>query len=125
MGIRTELTLRLPNSPGAAALVCRLLADQRVNILAMALDAGGRLHLILDNHVRGVGVLRGGHHRVTERDVLYIAVPQGPGGLAPVLKMVGDAGVNIDYAYGADAKEGGVAVIGVDNAQRAAAATGL
>ncbi len=37
MGIRTELTLRLPNSPGALAGVCRLLADERVNIVALSL----------------------------------------------------------------------------------------
>jgi len=42
MGIRTELGLRLPNSPGALAAVCRLLAEQRVRIIAMSLDAGGQ-----------------------------------------------------------------------------------
>ena len=41
MAIRTELNLRLPNSPGALAGVCRLLSDERVNILAMALESAG------------------------------------------------------------------------------------
>ncbi len=34
MAIRTELNLRIPNSPGALASVCRLLSDERVNILS-------------------------------------------------------------------------------------------
>ncbi len=125
MGICLELSLRLPNSPGAAGLVCRLLASERVNILAMTLDTGGYLHLVVDNHVRAASVLRDDHRTVTERHVLYVPVPPGPGGLAPVLKMLADADVNVNYAYGADARSGSAVVIGVDDAQRAAAATGL
>ena len=49
--IRTELNLRLPNSPGALAGVCRLLSDERVNIVALALDGTGQLRLVVDNHV--------------------------------------------------------------------------
>ena len=125
MGIRVELSLRLPNSPGAAGAVCRLLANERINILAMTLDAGGHLYLLVDNHLRAASILRDNHRTVTERPVLYVPVASGPGGLAPVLKMLADAEVNVNYAYGADARSGSVVVIGVDDAQRAAAATGL
>ena len=43
--IRTELALRLPNSPGALAGVCRLLSDERVNIVAMSIDPAGQRYL--------------------------------------------------------------------------------
>ena len=33
MAIRTELSLRIPNSPGALADVCRLLSQERVNVM--------------------------------------------------------------------------------------------
>jgi hypothetical protein len=56
--IRTELTLRLPNNAGALAGVCRVLAEERVNVLAMSLDHGGQLRLVVDNHVHGAAVLR-------------------------------------------------------------------
>ena len=49
MAIRTELSLRLPNSPGALAGVCRLLSDERVDILAMSLDGGGQLRMVVDD----------------------------------------------------------------------------
>jgi hypothetical protein len=124
---RIELSLRLGNSPGALAGVCRLLSDERVNIVAMSLEAGGQLRLVVDNHVHGAAVLRDHHHQVTERDVIVTAVPNTAGALAPALKMVADADVNVEYAYGG-ASEGAptaTIVLGVADAQRAAAAAGL
>ena len=124
--IRTELTLRLPNSPGALAGICRLLSNEHVNIVALSLEPGGRLHLIVDNPVRASGALMVGHHQVAEQDVLLVAVGNRPGGIAPLLSLVSDAGVNVNYVYGAGA-EGSVSaaiVIGVDDALRASAAVG-
>ena len=77
--IRTELALPLPNSPGALAGVCRLLSAERVNVLAMALETGGQLRFVVDNHVHGGAVLREHHHQVTEREVLVTAVPEHAG----------------------------------------------
>ena len=125
--IRIELSLRLGNSPGALAGVCRLLSDERVNILAMALESSGQLRLVVDNHVHGGAVLRDHHHQVTERDVIVTTVPNTPGALAPALQLVTDADVNVEYAYGGGA-EGSITatiVLGVENAQRAAAAAGV
>jgi hypothetical protein len=125
--IRTELSLRLANSPGALAGVCRLLSDERVNVLALSLESSGQLRLVVDNHVHGAAVLREHHHQVTERDVLVTAVPNSPGSLAPALKLVSDANVNVEYAYGGGSEGSAVAaiVLGVDDAQRAAAASGI
>jgi len=124
--IRTELSLRLPNSPGALAGICRLLSSEHVNIVALSLEASGRLHLIVDNPVRASGVLASHHHQVSEQEVLFVAVGNEAGGVAPILSLVSDAGVNVNYLYGAGA-EGAVAaaiVIGVDDAMRASAAVG-
>lgn len=125
--IRTELNLRLPNSPGALAGICQLLADERVNVIALSLDVGGHLHLIVDNPVRAAGALRNHHHQITERDVVFVATGNGPGSLVPALMLVADAGVNIDYAYGADGEgsRSAAVVLGVDDAQRASAVAGL
>jgi hypothetical protein len=128
MAIRTELTLRLPNSPGALAGVCRALADERVNIVALSVEPSGQLRLVVDNHVRASGVLRERHHQVTTREVLVAAVASGPGALAPVLAMVAGAGVNVEYAYGTAPDTGSSSasiVIGVEDAARAAAAAGI
>jgi hypothetical protein len=125
--VRTELSLRLGNSPGALAGVCRLLSDERVNIVAMSLEAGGQLRLVVDNHVHGAAVLRDHHHQVTERDVIVTSVPNTAGALAPTLQLVADADVNVEYAYGGGSEAAPTAtlVIGVADAQRAAAAAGV
>ena len=96
MAIRTELNLRLPNSPGALAAVCRTLADERVNIVALSVEPSGHLRLVVDNHVRAAGALRERHHQVSEREVVVTSVGIGPGALAPVLELVAGAGVNVD-----------------------------
>ena len=125
--IRTELSLRLGNSPGALSGVCRLLSNERVNILALSLESGGQLRLVVDNHVHGGAMLREHHHQVTERDVIVTSVPNMPGALAPALKLVSDASVNVEYAYGggSDGAPTAAIVLGVENAQRAAAAAGI
>jgi hypothetical protein len=126
MAIRPELNLRLPNTPGALARVCRTLADEQVNIIALSLDAHGQLRLVVDNHVRALGTLRDRHHTVTEREVLFVTAPHAPGGLAPALQLVADAGINVEYAYaaGGETMTAGV-VIGVEDARRAAFAAGV
>lgn len=127
MAIRTELSLRLPNSPGALAGVCRLLSDERVNVVAMALESGGQLRLVVDNHVHGAAILREHHHQVAEREVLVATVPNTPGALAPALGLLSGAGVNVEYAYGGAGETGGTAsiVLGVEHVMKASAAAGI
>ena len=127
MAIRTELSLRLANSPGSLGGVCQLLSDERVNIVAMALEGSGQLRLVVDNHVHGAAVLREHHHQVTERDVLVVTVSNAAGALAPALRLVGDAGINVEYAYGAaaEASSSAAVVLGVGDAIRASAAAGV
>ena len=125
--IRSELIIRLPNSPGTIARVCRTLSDERVNILALQAEAGVTLRLVVDNQVHAVGVLRERHHQVEEREVLYTIIPNDPGALARVARLIADAGVNVEYLY-ASAVEGSpqaAMVIGVADAKRASAATGI
>jgi hypothetical protein len=127
MAIRTELSLRLPNSPGALMGVCRLLSDERVNIIAMALEASGLLRMVVDNHIHGAAILREYHHQVTEREVILMTVPNAPGSLAPALRLVAEATVNVEYAYGgaSDGAPMAAIVLGVDDALRAATAAGV
>jgi len=115
--IRTELGLRLPNNAGALAGVVGLLADARVNILAMSLGENGHLRLVVDNHVHGAAVLRERRHHVSERGVLVVETAASPA----ALQLVADAGINLNYSYGAAS----ALVLGVDDAMRASAATGI
>ena len=125
--IRIELSLRLANSPGALAGVCRLLSNERINVQAMGLESGGQLRLVVDNHVHAAAVLRDHHHQVSERNVIVTSVSNSPGALAPALKLVSDAGVNVKSTYGGGSEGSPTATIGlgVDDAERTAAAAGV
>jgi hypothetical protein len=107
--------------------VCRVLSEERVNIVGLSVEPGGQLRLVVDNHVRAAGALRAQHHQVTEREVVMASLGAGPGALVPVLELVAGAGVNVEYAYGtaADGFGGAAIVLGVENAARAAAAAGI
>jgi hypothetical protein len=127
MPIRTELSVRVPNSPGALARICDVLSGARVNVLAFHLEGSGRLRMLVDNPLHAAAALRDLQHQVEERDVLYTTLPNTPGALAGVARLLSDGGVNLDYAY-AGALEGSpmaVAVFGVPDAQRASAVSGL
>ena len=115
--IRTELDLRLPNNAGALLGVCRLLADERVKILAMSLGDQGQLRLVVDNHVHAAAVLRERRYLVAERDVLVVDTATS----LTALQLIADADINLNYSYGATSS----VVLGVDDAMRASAATGI
>ncbi|HEX2445229.1 MAG TPA: hypothetical protein VHJ77_14890 [Vicinamibacterales bacterium] len=125
--IRPELTLRLQNSPGALARVCDLLSTERVNVIALSLEVTGSLRLIVDNHVHARGVLAERHYEVTERDALVVRIANNPGALATIARMLAAAGVNVDYVYAAGGENETTAtvVVGVPDAMRVAAASGL
>lgn len=127
MAIRIELTVRLQNSPGSLDKVCRALADEQVNLLAMALEGGGVLRLVVDNHVHAGGVLREQHYKVDERDVLYTLVPNEPGALSRMTRLIAEAGINLDYAYATAVEQNPMVgiVLGVPDAQRASAFSGI
>ena len=126
MAIRPELKLRLPNSPGSLAEVTRVLAAEHVNILALMLDRGGELRLVVDNHVRAIGALQEQHHVVTQGSVIAVDLAPTHGRLAPILGLVQDAGVNVEYSYsGCDSDGSALVILGVDDALRAASRTGL
>jgi hypothetical protein len=127
MAIRTELSLRLPNSPGALTRVCDALSEARVNILALHLESSGRLRLVVDNPLQARGILGERRHQLEEREILYTLLPNTPGALAAATRLLAEGDVNLEYAYVA-AVEGAAmaaAVFGVANAARASAAAGL
>jgi hypothetical protein len=127
MPVDTEFSVRLPNSPGALADLCAALAAEHVNIVALSLESGGQLRLVVDNPVRTEGALRERRHKVASREVVTAQVEHRAGGLAPILRLVATAGVNVEYAYSGGGTAGmhATIVLGVDDAIRAATAAGI
>lgn len=125
--IKTELTLRLQNSPGTLARVCDLLAADGINIAAVMVDPSGVMRFIVDNPTHAGGVLRDRNYEVTERPVLFVQLGNRAGSFATVARMLASAGINLDYVYATapDNQPYAAIVIGVPDAMRAAAAAGI
>jgi len=119
--------VQLANSPGSLGRVAEVLGNARINMLAMSIDGSGALRMVVDNPLHAAGALREQHYKVDERDVLYATVPNEPGSLGRVVKMLAEAGINLDYAYasGIDRVPMVAVVLGVADPQRASAATGI
>jgi hypothetical protein len=127
MSIQREITVKLANSPGSLGRVAQALGAERINMLAMSIDPAGSLRMVVDNPLHAAGTLRDQHYNVEERDVLFTAMPNEPGSLGRALRLLADAGINVEYAYasGIDRTPMVGVVIGVGDAQRASFATGI
>src|SRR6266581_6371964 len=98
-----ELTIRTEDRPGTLAKVCKALAERKVNILAFqSVPAEGNsvVRFIADNPATAKKVLDNQGLRYTETDVAQIKLPHQPGELARAASRLGEANININYAYG-------------------------
>jgi len=127
MAIQREITVKLANSPGALSRVSQLLGGERINMLAMAIDPSGHLRMVVDNPLHAANTLREQHYNVDERDVLYTVMPNEPGSLSRALRLLGEAGINVEYAYasGIDRVPMVGVVLAVADAQRASYVAGI
>ena len=98
-----QLSLFLENKPGNVRRACRAIADAGINIETIALadtEQFGILRLLVKDWERAKDVFESGGIVVQVAEVVAVAIDHRPGGLADVLDIVDDAGLNIEYMYG-------------------------
>jgi len=97
-----ELTVYMEDRPGAFGKICRALADRGVNILAfhsIPYEGKSLARLIVDNPANAKTVLDREPVTYSEAEVAQIKLPHRPGGLAQAASRLGEANININYAY--------------------------
>lgn len=97
-----QLSVFIENKAGRVSEVTDVLGQSGVNIRGFSVSDTadyGIVRLIVDDPERGSEVLHKAGFAVKANDVLCVELPDKPGGLAGVLKVVSDAGVNIEYVY--------------------------
>jgi hypothetical protein len=106
IGVEDRLTKQvsvfLENKSGRLSEVCQTLGDNGVNIRALCIaDTSdfGILRMIVDAPDAAVACLRDAGFSVGETDVLAVQIPDVPGGLGGVLKLMQDQDVNVEYMY--------------------------
>jgi len=114
-----QLSVFIANEAGRVSQVTELLGSAGVNIRGFSVSDTaeyGILRLVVDKPDEAKDALKTGGFTVKESDVICIDLPDNPGGLASVLRIVADAGVNIEYVYSLIAT---YVVINVGDAERA------
>jgi hypothetical protein len=97
-----EFTVLMDDRPGTLGKVCRTLADRNVNILALqSFPIGGKsvTRFIVDNPTTAKTVLDSERLTYTDTEVVQVKLPHRPGELARVASRLGEANININYAY--------------------------
>jgi len=115
-----QLSVLLENKPGALKDVCRLLADNDIDISTLSLADTkdfGILRLIVSD-VAATKALLTEQAIVTETDVVAVRMDDQAGALYRILKVLDGAQINVEYLYAFTGTQSDSAyvVLRVDNA---------
>ena len=97
-----EFTIRMEDRPGTLGKACQALADRGVNILAFqSFPTGGEslVRFVVDNPTAAKTLLDTERLTYTEAEVAVVKLSHRPGQLAQAAARLGDANININYAY--------------------------
>jgi len=97
-----QLSVFIENKAGRVSEVTDVLGRAGVNIRGFSVSDTadyGIVRLVVDHADVGMKALHDAGFTVKESDVICIDLPDKPGGLADVLRVVSEAGVNIEYVY--------------------------
>lgn len=93
-----ELRVHHANEPGRLGRISTILGDAGINIDGFGMW-GGETRLFVSDVDGAVKALVEHGMTCDVADVLRLHLPDEPGNLAEVAQALGDAGINIDYAY--------------------------
>jgi len=97
-----QLSVFIANEAGRVSEVTKALGEAGINIRGFSVSDTaeyGILRLIVDRPDKAHEVIKAAGFTVKETEVICIDLPDHPGGLASVLRIVSEAGVNIEYVY--------------------------
>ena len=97
-----EFTVQMEDRPGTIGKLCRALANRGVNILGFQASSTERrteVRLVVDNSATAETALNAEGLAYTVAEVAQVTLPHRPGELARAASRLGDANINIHYAY--------------------------
>ena len=97
-----QLTIALENKPGALARVAQVLADGKVNMVALlgsTSGAQGSMQVVVDNVNKAKKALGGAGLSYVEGTLEQYELVNKPGALAELAGKLAKKGINIDCAY--------------------------
>ena len=119
-----QLSVFIENQPGKLVEALETLAETDIDLRALSLaDTAdfGILRTIVDKPDLALDVLTNAGFLVKSNEVLAVVVGDKPGGLASVMRILAEAGVDIEYTYAfvAHSKDNAYVILRVDNNETA------
>ena len=118
----TQLSIFISNEPGSLAGMTKALKECNVNIKAfnIAESSGfGVFRAIVDDADNAYTKLKEKNLIIKKTDIVGVAVNDTPGGLFSAAKVLGDAGINIEYGYAHEGRKEPVIFLRVDDPEAA------
>lgn len=109
-----QISIFLENKSGRLADVAAVLAGAGINIRALSLADTtdfGILRLIVNDTEKAKQVLKENEFTVGKTEVIAVEVLDRPGGLAEILTIMKNNGINVEYMYAFVQRSGGNAII--------------
>jgi hypothetical protein len=122
MEIKKQLAIFLANTPGAFQRVCEALDKEKIKILAMSVSDTidhSVLRLVVEDPHRAVHLLEEAGLMVLENEVLLVEMEHGKLSYSHLAKILGQANINIEYAYSSSVGKKFSLVVRVHNPQEA------
>jgi hypothetical protein len=112
-----QISIFAENKPGRLAAIAEVLESDNINILAFSIAEASGFGVVraLVNHPDKA------HKKLTElgyvvstTEVIGVKMHDRPGGLKEISRMLGDSGINIEYAYAYSGRPAAVLILRVD-----------
>ena len=117
-----QISIFSENRPGRLAAIAGALRDAGINIFAFSIaeaDGFGVVRALVDRPEDAHRRLTDLGFRVSFTDVIGVKMRDEPGGLSDIASILGDAGINIEYAYAYSGKDAAVLILRVDQVEDA------
>lgn len=109
-----QISVFMENKPGRLEHVTRVLTEADINIRALSLaDTSdfGILRLILNNINTAEKALQNEGFTVRRTHVVAVEIPDRPGGMHGISKVLAEQNINVEYAYAFVERSGENAII--------------
>jgi len=117
-----QISIFSENRPGRLAAISYALQQENINIFAFSIaeaDGFGVVRALVDHTEEAHKKLVSLGFTVSFTEVIAVKMRDVPGGLYEIAKVLGDANINIDYAYAYSGKDAAVLILRVDNVKDA------
>lgn len=117
-----QISVFSENKPGRLASIAKAFQEEKINILAFSIaeaDGFGVVRALVNQPDKAFRKLTSLGYNVAFTDVIAVRMKDQPGGLFEIAKLLGEAGINMEYAYAYSGKEAAVLILRVDHVDEA------